>query len=291
MADQDDAVSIKCGEFSLNVSKSTAVSRISNYAADIVGLVGEPAGYISRRMKEFFERRELASAIALIRAKQISEENKILFGAKSEKMLASWLDSSSHENIEGENILDIWAKLLVCTDEDFDAYLHSFFDVCRSIGPDEAKIINKIFQYSKRPDAKHRMNNSNYEGLRLYLRETLESVIEDSPEKADLPVEDLSGVNFDGAQAHGALVRSVRSVSFSGEVSVHRYDRSQSYFEAATVIESQRIFAVNDIDIAFETKKFVFDFNHLSLYGFDFCEAVLGDERIKSIKLQQDSRN
>tara|TARA_R110002072_G_scaffold235907_1_gene393617 strand:+ start:90 stop:692 length:603 start_codon:yes stop_codon:yes gene_type:complete len=131
---------------SLRVKGSKPISQVSQYAADAIGIIGEPLGILKDKLAAFRLNQAEASAIAMQRARDIKNEHNEPTERVSQKYLASWIEGSSNEDVSAENILEIWARLLANAGPEFDARFLAYNDALRKIGPQEAKIIDKFIQ-------------------------------------------------------------------------------------------------------------------------------------------------
>lgn len=134
--------------FSLKFEGSGYVSRIGHYVADAVGVVGEPLGYVTDRMGNWRIHQEKAAAAAMLRAKEIADEEGRVLSKPSPKFLAPWIEGASSEDIDGENISELWARLLTQTTEEFSAKQVQLIHALNGIGPREAKWFIENFSTS-----------------------------------------------------------------------------------------------------------------------------------------------
>ncbi|MFG6559779.1 hypothetical protein [Sulfitobacter sp. 1A15299] len=131
---------------SLRVKGLKPLAQVTQYAADTIGIIGEPLGIVKDKLAAFRMNQAEASAIAMQRAKEIKTERGELPEPVSQKYLASWIEGSSNEDATAENILELWARLLANSTTEFDAKFLAYNDALRKIGPKEAKIINRFMQ-------------------------------------------------------------------------------------------------------------------------------------------------
>jgi hypothetical protein len=145
---EEPALEIEKGTFSLRLKGSPAIVQISQYAADAIGVIGEPLGVIKDSLKSYRINRAESVAIALQRARMIREQQQKSIGPVSQKYLANWIEGASSEDANGPNILELWARLLASSNFEFDSKLLAYNDVLRKIGPLEAKLISTLLRPS-----------------------------------------------------------------------------------------------------------------------------------------------
>ncbi|MGR3466175.1 Abi-alpha family protein [Limimaricola sp.] len=130
--------------FSLNIKGFKPLSQVGQYAADAVGIIGEPLGMAKDWLSAYRVQRADALAAAMLRAKEISAEKGTKVRRVSPKFLAPWVEGASAEDIQDDNILELWAQLLSTQNESFSARTILFIDVLKRIGPSEAKILSQL---------------------------------------------------------------------------------------------------------------------------------------------------
>jgi hypothetical protein len=132
--------------FSVKVKGFRPLAQVSQYVADAVGLLGEPIGTAKDALTRFRVHRAESAAIALQRAKEIAEEEgkKPAEITRSPKFIAPWIEGASTEDCSDENILDLWARILVSAPENYSSTHAALIEVLRRIGPKEAKIMRSI---------------------------------------------------------------------------------------------------------------------------------------------------
>jgi len=131
---------------SLRIKGLKPLAQVSQYAADTIGIIGEPLGLIKDKLAAFRLNQVEASAIAMQRAKDIKADRGEVSEPISQKYLASWIEGSSNEDVTSDNILELWARLLANSSSEFDARFLAYNDALRKIGPKEALIINRFIQ-------------------------------------------------------------------------------------------------------------------------------------------------
>tara|TARA_R110002049_G_scaffold221996_6_gene393570 strand:- start:918 stop:1907 length:990 start_codon:yes stop_codon:yes gene_type:complete len=143
---EEPAFEIEKGTFSLRLTGSPAIVQISQYAADAIGVIGEPLGVLKDSLKSYRINKAESVAIALQRARMIREQQQKSIGPVSQKYLANWIEGASSEDANGPNILELWARLLASSNLEFDSKLLAYNDVLRKIGPLEAKLISTLLR-------------------------------------------------------------------------------------------------------------------------------------------------
>lgn len=131
---------------SLRIKGLKPIAQVTQYAADTIGIIGEPLGLVKDKLAAFRMNQAEASAIAMQRAKEIKAGRGERPEAVSQKYLASWIEGSSNEDATADNILELWARLLANSSSEFDARFLAYNDALRKIGPKEALIINRFIQ-------------------------------------------------------------------------------------------------------------------------------------------------
>ncbi|UWR59542.1 hypothetical protein [Phaeobacter inhibens] len=148
MSDQPH-IEFKRDGTSLKVAGLKPVGQIAQYAADTIGILGEPLGILKDKLAAFRVNQAESAAIAMQRAKEIRQDEGRKVEKVSQKYLSNWIEGASQEESEAENLLELWARLLAQSGEEFDALFLSYNEVLRKIGPSEAKLIlsmlNPIF--------------------------------------------------------------------------------------------------------------------------------------------------
>lgn len=132
------------GSFQLKVKGFKPLAQVSQYVADFVGIVGEPVGTITDTLRNYRIHRAESAAAAMLRAKQIAAEEGKRLPAVSPKMLSPWIEGASSEDLHSENILELWARLLASATAEFDPVLLAFIEICKKIGPREAKTLSSL---------------------------------------------------------------------------------------------------------------------------------------------------
>lgn len=127
----------------LSVSGDGA-SRLANAIADFVSPVTEGFGLVGDSLNRYRIHRKNAAIAALERAKALMTERGQTPHPISPKILAPWIEGASAEDLNDENIVELWARVLAASPEDFDSATASFVDICKRIGRSEAKFLTKI---------------------------------------------------------------------------------------------------------------------------------------------------
>ena len=132
------------GSFQLKVKGFKPLAQVTQYVADFVGIVGEPVGTLTDTLRNYRIHRAESAAAAMLRAKQIAAEQGRRLPAVSPKMLSPWIEGASSEDLSSENILELWARLLASATAEFDPVLLAFIEICKKIGPREAKTLSSL---------------------------------------------------------------------------------------------------------------------------------------------------
>lgn len=140
------------GSFSLKVRGLKPAVQVSQYLADAVGVIGEPLGYVKDSLQQFRIHRAQASAAAMLRAKEIAESKGEKIKSVTPKLLAPWIEYSSREEVNEENLLELWAQILASAPEGFDSNYLAFMELCSRIGPREAEFIKILYNSGKPKD-------------------------------------------------------------------------------------------------------------------------------------------
>lgn len=137
-------IEVVTGTFSLRAKGSKSVARIGDYLANVIGIIGEPAGIITDAWSNYRVYRREAAAAAMIRANEISREKGKRLENVSPKFLSPWIEGASQEDLGSENILELWATLLAMAPNEVDTTLLALVDLCKRIGPTEAQLISQL---------------------------------------------------------------------------------------------------------------------------------------------------
>jgi hypothetical protein len=148
MENEPTSVSVSVSGTSLQIQGMTGVGRIVDYLADVVGLIGEPIGYVTDSIRAFRIHRAQSVAAAMLRAKQICDEENRPFPKVPPKLLAPWIEGVSQEDMSSENIGELWAQLLSRSPDKFDSMFAASVDVLSRLGPGEARELQNIYQES-----------------------------------------------------------------------------------------------------------------------------------------------
>ncbi len=152
---QEIEVSAKADSLTVK-AKGRAAGRLADQLADIISPFSGVLGAAGDRVQEYRIFRREAAAAALLRARQIREEHGVLSHRVSPKLLAPWLEGASSEDLGGENIVELWARILATAGEGFDARTLRYVDIAKSIGPKEASFFQTMMENYKKtqiPDA------------------------------------------------------------------------------------------------------------------------------------------
>ncbi len=136
---------VQSSSFSLKIRGFRPIAQVGAYLADFIGLIGEPAGAATDALKRFRIHRAESAAAAMLRAKQIAADRGETIGAVSPKILAPWIEGASLEEIDDENILELWAQILAASDGTFDPVLAALIELASKIGPREALLLRDFF--------------------------------------------------------------------------------------------------------------------------------------------------
>lgn len=142
----ESSIEVSVSGFSLKMSGSKAVAQTVQYAADAIGIIGEPLGMIKDSLHSYRIYRQDAVKITMQRAKQIKSENGVEVHPVSQKYLVNWLEGASSEDPHGDNILELWAQLLADAGADFDPTLLALNNILRSIGNNEAIALKNMIR-------------------------------------------------------------------------------------------------------------------------------------------------
>jgi len=129
---------------SLKLTGLKSIAQISQYAADAIGIVGEPLGLVKDKLAAFRINQAEAAAVAMQRAQEIKKEANEEIKPVSQKFLANWIEGASQEEVTSENLLELWATLLANSPSKFDARFLAYNEVLRKIGPREANVISRM---------------------------------------------------------------------------------------------------------------------------------------------------
>jgi len=141
-------VELAAGSYSLKVKGFRPIAQISQYLADAVGVIGEPLGLAKDSLKRFRIHRDEAAAAALLRAKEIAQEDgSDLVRKISPKLLAPWIEGASFEDTTEENILELWAQILATAPDGFSPVTIAFMEICKRIGPREAQVLGGLVNF------------------------------------------------------------------------------------------------------------------------------------------------
>ncbi|CUI61277.1 hypothetical protein [Cognatishimia activa] len=144
MTDQPSFEFVRNGT-SLKLTGLGPVSQIAQYAADAIGVVGEPLGMVKDQLSSFRIQRAEAATIAMKRAEEIRKTEGLKLEPVSTKYLSNWLEGASCEDSLQDNVLELWAQLLSQSSSKFDARYLAYNEVLRKIGPQEAEVIRSFY--------------------------------------------------------------------------------------------------------------------------------------------------
>jgi hypothetical protein len=147
MPEHEDKLELELSQEGGRISASgSGASRLVHALADFVSPVTQGLGAIGDSVEVYRIHRRLSAIAALERAKELIEQEGKKPHPVSPKILTPWLEGASSEDLHGDNIIELWARILAASPEQFDSSIVAFIDVCRHIGPKEATLIPKLIQ-------------------------------------------------------------------------------------------------------------------------------------------------
>ena len=259
---EEPKIEIEGKGFSLRIRGFKPFGQVTQYAADAIGVIGEPLGIVKDKLSAFRLNQREAAAIALYRAKQIKEERGEEIKPVSQKYLSNWLEGASNEDLASENLLEAWARLLANADSEFDAKFIAFNDALRKIGPKEASIFSSLLdpRYISgfRYDGKHTYRWCDVEScskINSYIATTVRDVFEFSC------VERITGgVSLDHkkpslSKYSSAIDRLLNGFIVNWSVSTKTGGRGYVANEdTATILEHAGLITVSEINKDFSDK-------------------------------------
>lgn len=162
MSDEKNS-EIKVSGFSLSIA-GDSISRIAGYAADVIGMIGEPAGIVTDTLRAIRKRRDVAAQLTLARASELAGGVDFVT-KKPTKLLLPIIEGSSREDIYGENISEIWARMLVNCPDEFDSIAAAAIDCLGRMGPRDAQALQEIANYTRLFD---KFAHGDVSGIKIY---------------------------------------------------------------------------------------------------------------------------
>ena len=138
MSEQEEfEVTAKPDSLSLK-AKGGAAGRLAHQVADVLSPFSGLLGAAGDRIDQYRMLRREAAAAALIRARELMKIEGDEPHQIPQKLLAPWLEGASTEDVDSENLLEVWALILAKSPKDFDATCLRYVEITKNIGPKEA---------------------------------------------------------------------------------------------------------------------------------------------------------
>lgn len=145
MVDNPDKIEVEIGESGGKVAVSgDGTSRLVNALADFISPASQSMGVVGDAIQQFRVHRSQMAAIALERAKEIKRGRGEAVRPISRKLLAPWIEGASSEDPDGNNITELWARILAASPEHFDSKVATFIDIATRIGPEEDRLLRSL---------------------------------------------------------------------------------------------------------------------------------------------------
>lgn len=125
-------------------AKGGAAGRLAHQVADVLSPFSGFLGAAGDRIEQYRMLRREAAAAALLRARELKTNGGDKPHLISQKVLAPWLEGASTEDIDSENLLEVWARILAKSPEEFDASYLRYIEVTKNIGAKEAEFFQSF---------------------------------------------------------------------------------------------------------------------------------------------------
>ena len=143
---ESDETSIEVSSTGVSLDvKGGGASRLSHSLADLLSPFSQAAGVVGDELGYFRLGRRASVEYALRKA----AETRLLDGRENEsvspKLLAPWIEKVSYEDLNEDNILDLWSLVLARAPMKFDAEVAAVIDSLSRLGKAEAELFSKIY--------------------------------------------------------------------------------------------------------------------------------------------------
>ena len=137
MAGKGTKISIGKDGFSFETD-SEASERLANAALDFLSPISEGAGFLGTKLRGY---RMEAALKAMLRAKQICDENDLKIKPIPPKFLLQWVEGASLEDVENESSLtELWAKILVSVSQNTAQNHLTMISILKKMNGDDARV-------------------------------------------------------------------------------------------------------------------------------------------------------
>jgi hypothetical protein len=138
----DDKVEVSIGSGKIAIAGGN-VGKISGTIVDLLSPFSEGLGWIGDALRIY---REKSISKMLSKAQDIASKRDEVIHQVNPKNLVSIIEGASLEN-EDEDIIEIWARLLLSGGSEFDAELSVITEILRRIGGDEINILANLVNH------------------------------------------------------------------------------------------------------------------------------------------------
>jgi len=142
----EDKVEVGAGPVKVAAS-GASVARIGESIADLISPFSQGFGLVGDHIRIY---RQRSVAAVLSKATEIAGEREQRISPVNPKNLFPIIENASLESDDGEEIIDLWARLLLTGTENFDAELAVFSDVLKRIGKSEALFLRGLVEPDRR---------------------------------------------------------------------------------------------------------------------------------------------
>lgn len=161
---EEEKVEVGIGPAKLSASGSS-VAKVGRALSDLLSPFSEGFGLVGDHIRMY---RERSVRNVLERAAEIAAERNEAVEPVNPKNLIPLLENASLEAPEDNGLLDVWARLLLSGDSEFDAELAVFSDTLKRIGKREAEILKEVvISDNQFPDNSFDDLDRHYDDLRI----------------------------------------------------------------------------------------------------------------------------
>lgn len=213
----DEKVEVSAGPVKVAAS-GRSVARVGEAIADLISPFSQGFGLVGDHIRIY---RERSVASVLRRASEIAQERNEEIAPVNPKNLLPLIENASLESDEGNEITELWARLLLTGSAEFDAELAVFSDVLKRVGKAEASLLKGLVESDRRfPKIRHD-DIEEYYNPRVF-REKLEPVLLNAQTEQDFIAAIKENMNESyvtyGAVLSIAIVGEEQNFSYMSDV-------------------------------------------------------------------------
>lgn len=144
MSDKDE-IEVSAGDKGVSVkAKGGAATRIGHSFADLISPFTAIPGALGDEINYFRINRRETVEFALIEARKKRENLENEQQPVAPKLLSTWVEGVANEDLNEENIIELWSEILARSPTKFDSRYAVAMSIFRNIGAPEAELMSKL---------------------------------------------------------------------------------------------------------------------------------------------------